>query len=76
MGTFFREEFLPHQQNGMRVLTSDGNLHLVIGKVCTGVELDPCQAVGGRSESPLSSKARCSLQQASHSTGVLFNGFI
>lgn len=76
MGTFFHEDFLPHQQNGTRVLTSDGNLRLLIGKVCTGVELGPCQAVGGRSESPLSAKARCSLRQASHSTGVLFNGFI
>lgn len=74
MGMFFHKEFFPHQQNGMRVLTSDRNLHLVIGKVCTGVELGHCQAVGGRSESPLSTKARSSLRQVSHSTGVLFNG--
>lgn len=43
MGMFFHEEFLPHQQNRMRVLTSDGNLQFLIGKVCTGVELGPAR---------------------------------
>lgn len=76
MGTFFHEEFLLHWKTETRVLSPRRNLQLVIGKVCTGVELGHCQAVCDRSQSLLSSEAFCSLWQISVSTGVLFNRLI
>lgn len=74
MDTFLCEKFLLPWKTQTGVLKPNRNLQLAVGKVCTGMELGHGQAVCGRSQSLLCSKAVCSLWPMSVSTGVRFNG--